>query len=218
MNAGAAKTVISSQDWHMAWSGAILGETALPPSKEQPEMTTPVKPAPVKPGPAGKAPEPDRNETTTAPGAQKTPEAAEVKPGRKTGQKAKEYDFTGLTLDLLASPMVVTEELSKKAAPARARDERQLKIDAVVKHLHNQWIGKDKPSAWAEMPKGAYPTDPKAVEGLKYLIDRAASFHGVAVRYGKPVRDAQGREIVTFAVRDRRERPAKTDDDADTEG
>lgn len=139
-----------------------------------------------------------------------------TKPGRKPGQKAKEYDFSALSVDLLASPAAVPAQVGAAAAPARVRDERQQAMDKVVKQLHNDWIAADRPAAWSAQPKTMYAVDPKAVEGLKYLIDRAGSYHGVAIRYGKPVRDQNGRELVVFAVKDRR--PRKQGDEAGSEG
>lgn len=154
--------------------------------------------------------------TDTKP-AENAPETA-AKPGRKPGQKAKEYDFSALSLEALSAPAAVTEELASKAAPTRTRDEKQLVMDKVVKQVHADWIAAEKPAAWAKMPKAAYAVDPKAVEGLQYLINRAASFHGLAVRYGSAVRDANGRQLVVFAVRDRHPREAKPEAKPEAEG
>lgn len=172
-------------------------------------MTSPVKPSPEARVNAARA---AATSKTTPKPADKPADGAN-KPGRKPGQKAKEYDFSALSLDVLASPAAVSETLAAKAAPTRTRDEKQMKMDAVVKQVHNDWVLKGKPAAWANMPKAAYAVDPKAVEALQYLINRAASFHGLAVRYGNPVRDSEGRQVVVFAIRDRRPRETKNGDD-----
>jgi hypothetical protein len=123
--------------------------------------------------------------------------------GRKKGQPAKEYDFSGLDTRVLLNPGRVSDEVASRVAPQRARDERQVAIDSVVKRVHNDWLEKGQPNKWPAMPKVRYDLPPQAVEGFKYLVRRAADFHGVAVKWGTPTRNQEGLEIVVFAVRDR---------------
>lgn len=139
--------------------------------------------------------------------------AAPAKPkGRKPGQPAKVWDYTGLDTALLAAPKGVTAELASLAAPTRARDERQVAIDKVVTELHAAYAEAGKPDRWAAMPKRSYHVDPKAADTLRMLVRRAASFIGVSVRFGRAVRDREGREIVVFGVRDQRAKAEKSQD------
>lgn len=129
------------------------------------------------------------------------------RPGRKPGQKAKEYDFGGLDVSLLANPGAVDETLAARTAPQRARDERQVAMDGVVNKIHNDWIAVGRPQKWAQMPKVSYTIPPRAVEGFKYIVRRAADYHGVAIKWGTSTKDSKtGLERIVFAVRDRRQR------------
>jgi hypothetical protein len=140
------------------------------------------------------------------------PKDTKGKPGRKPGQKAKEWDYTGLSLDLLTAPAEVTHELASMAAPTRARDERQVAIDKIVIELHKEYEEAGKPDTWAKMPKRSYHVDPRAADTLRMLVRRAANFYSLSVRFGSPVRDRDGREIVVFGVRDQRTKAAKGKD------
>jgi hypothetical protein len=126
------------------------------------------------------------------------------KPGRKPGQPAKVWDYTGLDANFLADPQGVTAELTSLAAPTRARDDRQVAIDKTVATLYDEYKTAQKPDRWATMPKRSYHVDPKAADTLRMMVRRAANFLGVSVRFGGSVRDDKGREIVVFAVREPR--------------
>lgn len=128
------------------------------------------------------------------------------KRGRKPGAKPREWDYTGLTLDVLSKPAEVGADLASMTAPTRARDERQVQIDKIVAGLYKEWTNEGKPERWAQMPKKSYHVDPKAADTLRMLVRRAANFLGYAVKFGRPVHDQHGREIVTFGVRDQRQR------------
>lgn len=134
------------------------------------------------------------------------------KPGRKAGATPKVWDYTGLDPSMLGAPADVDRTLASVAAPTRARDDRQVQIDGVVSDLHTAYVAAGKPERWATMPKRAYHVDPKAADTLRMLIRRAANFIDVSVRFGRPVRDNQGREIVVFGVRDKRAPVAKDKD------
>lgn len=151
-----------------------------------------------------------------------TAPATPARPGRKPGQPAKEYNFTGLSADFLGRPMAVTAEIASKAAPMRVRDERQVAMDRIVKALHTDWQtgtvrngdgtttqSEPRSNKWSKMPKASYHVDPQVAETVKMLVRRAADFHGVAAKFGNAVRDTQGREIVVFAIRDRKVRETK---------
>jgi hypothetical protein len=152
---------------------------------------------------------------TTAKTPAKTPAK---RAGRKPGQQAKVYDFDGLNPAMLAEPHVVDDSLAARTAPQKVRDERQIAMDTVVKRLHNQWIAAERPNRWAAMPKARYDIPVKAVEGFQYIVRRAADYHGVAVKWGTPVRNTDGNVVIVFAIRDRRVRDtADTTPNADSE-
>jgi hypothetical protein len=125
--------------------------------------------------------------------------------GRKPGTPPKVYNLEGLDVDLLSQPQEVPDALSSLTAPVRARDERQGAMDKVVKAKYDEWVAAGRPSRWPLMPKARYHVPPQAVEGLQMLVRRAADFYGCSVKWGSPARDAEGRQIVVFAVKDRRE-------------
>jgi len=182
-------------------------------------MTTPTAPskptAPAAPA-APAAPKP--------PTAVKPPAAPETgsKPGRKPGQKAREYDFTGITLDSIAAPRAVTPEMKSRTAPSRSRDERQIKMDEIVRKTHAAWVSAGKPTKWAQMPAVQYNVAPAAEEAFSYLVRRAAEFLGLAIKWGNPsgtkINDEDGNVVLVFAVRDRRTRDeVESEDDEDDE-
>lgn len=137
--------------------------------------------------------------------------ADKARPGRKAGAPAKVWDYTGLDTALLGAPQPVTAQLASMAAPMRARDERQVLIDATVAEVHAEYVAAGKPSKWAQMPKRAYHVNPKAADTLRMMIRRAAAYHGLSVKFGSSVRDPSGREIVVFAPRDQRVKTARGD-------
>jgi len=147
-----------------------------------------------------------------------TPKAA-AKKGRPAGQP-KVYDFGGLSPALLSAPQEVDSRMASQFAPSRARDENQIAMDGIVKKYHDEWINAGTPTKWAAMPKARYHIPPAAEEGFRFLVRRAADFHGVAIKWGgqqgTKVRDAQGNLVLVFAIRDRRERPVDATDSDET--
>jgi hypothetical protein len=141
-------------------------------------------------------------------------------------------EVDALSLDMLAAPEEVPAELVSKSAPARARDEKQQTMDRLVADLHKAWTDAGSPAAWDKMPKKSYAVPASTVDGLKKLINRAADYHGIAVRFGTPVPTVRqvrnprfGQEnqpptvnaqlvLISFAAKDKRERksPAKDGD------
>ena len=181
---------------------------------------SPIHPAAAAAAPAA-ATRPAKEATAPASGAKK--------PGRKAGQPPREYDMTGLSASMLAAPKVVTREQASQFAPSKARSEMQIAMDRVVLNYHSDWsqgiirdytqidpetkrarvVGKVPPktSRWSEMPKARYHIDPKAEDGFVALVNRAAIFHNLSIKWGqKNVHDADGRKVMVFAVRDRAER------------
>ena len=110
-----------------------------------------------------------------------------------------------LSLDFISKPQSVSDAEAAASAPKRTRSEKQLAMDKIVERLHGDWIAKGKPAKWADLPKGRYPVPPHVVTDLRKLIDRSGDFLNLRIRYGTPTRTADGREVVIFAVMDKRE-------------
>lgn len=145
--------------------------------------------------PQGKTPAPQS--------AQNTSPAENPKRGRKPGSVAIKHDLD-FGLDFLAAPQLASETEVRQTAPQRERSEVQRTMDAVIPKAHAAWIQAGKPSQWGKLPVVTYRVPPEKVDGLKYLVRRAADFHGVRARFGSAARDASGMEIVAFAVMDKR--------------
>lgn len=149
-----------------------------------------------------------------------TPVSAAKPPAKKKGRPAgqpKEYDFAGLTPDMLNKPQEVDSRMASQFAPSRARDENQIAMDGIVKKYHDAWLDAGTPTKWVDMPKARYHIPPATEEGFRFLVRRAADFHGVAIKWGgqqgTKVRDAQGNIVLVFAIRDRRVRDIVDPDD-----
>lgn len=110
-----------------------------------------------------------------------------------------------LTLDFVNAPQMVTREEAAAATPKRARNEMQLAMDKIVSRLHADWVKAGKPNLWLDLPKGKYPVPVAQVDDLTKLINRAGEFLSVRIRYGNPVKLPDNRQMVTFAVLDKRE-------------
>lgn len=166
---------------------------------------TPAAPAPGTPAPGTPAP---------ASGTPATPPSAGATRGRKPGP-AKEYNFAGLSADLLSAPKEVTDEMASQFAPSRARDDMQIAMDTAVKRAYDAWLDEGSPTKWAAMPKLRYHIPPAAVDGFKFLVRRAAEFYGIAIKWGgqqgTQVKDKEGNIVLVFAVRDRRTRDESAD-------
>src|SRR5512146_265309 len=206
-----------------------LEQSSKPPQRGETKMTTPRNPSASAPAPAPQAPAPQ----APAPGKQGaapaptpappvTGENGKGKPGRKPGQPAKEYDFSGISLDAINAPKAVTAEMASRMAPSRPRDDRQIAMDIIVRKTHAAWVSAGKPSKWAAMPKVQYDVAPAAEEAFTYLVRRAAEFLGVAIKWGgnpsgTKLHNENGDVVIMFAVRDRRTRDTvdDTEDDDD---
>lgn len=172
------------------------------PGQHAAPASPPAAQAPAKP-PASDKPGTGSDAKGTANG-----DAAKGRPGRKPGQPAKEYDFTGMGTDFLSNPLAVSDEIASITAPQRARDERQVAMDGVVAKKFREWKDAGSPTKWAQMPKARYHLNPAQVEGFRFLVRRAAEFSGVTIKWGTPKADKDGRQVIVFAVRSRRERTA----------
>lgn len=103
-------------------------------------------------------------------------------------------------LGLIAAVQSVSEEVAAAARPARERSDAQKAMDAVVTKLHKDWIEAGSPSEWKDIPKGRYHVDPEVASDLKFLISKAGDFLKVRIRYGKELRDANGKTVIVFGA------------------
>ena len=126
-------------------------------------------------------------------------------PAQTPPAPAETAETPKLTLDFVSAPQMVTREQAAAATPKRARNEMQLAMDKIVGRLHGDWVRAGKPSLWLDLPKGSYPVPVAQVADLTKLIDRAGDFLSVRIRYGNPVKLPDNRQMVTFAVLDKRE-------------
>lgn len=159
--------------------------------------------------------------TGTATTADATPNG-EAKRGRKPGTQVKRPDTSGLNLDAIAGAVAAPAMVRTAAAPKLERKPEQMAMDKVAARAHAAWVTAGRPAAWEKMPVITYYLDPTHVEGFKYLIRRAVDFHGTRARFGSPARvtkklineaglqaDFEGREILAWAVLDKRPRTSK---------
>lgn len=121
--------------------------------------------------------------------------------------------------------MTLAPELANQAAPQRARSDKQAAMDARCEKLHAAWVKASKPSVWAKLVEtncvATYFVEPEKTASLKKLVRRAATFHDVRVRWGTSFKATEtliakynlpkeylGREVVSFAIMDKRPRAA----------
>ena len=123
--------------------------------------------------------------------------------------------------------IMLSPELADVAAPVNARNEKQQAMDKRVKKLHDLTkaaVSAGMPvSAWSDKVKAGivatYFMEPDKTTDLKKLVDRAVTFHGVAVKWGTPFKATPalvtkyklpehytGREVISFAIVDKRPR------------
>lgn len=129
-----------------------------------------------------------------------------------------------LDLDFLASGgVMLAEALVTETMPVRQRNERQMVMDTKVKALHEAWTAKGKVGDWNSLVKAGvvatYFLEPDKSAKFKGLVNKAATFHSVRVRYGSSfvVTEAHisrfglkpeylGREAISFAILDKKAR------------
>jgi hypothetical protein len=168
-------------------------------------------------------------QTDTKPDATATAPAngEKGKPGRKPGQTVKRPDTSAFSLDSITGAVAAPALVRTLAQPKLERKPEQIAMDKVAERAHEAWVKAGCPGAWDKMPVITYYLDPTHVEGFKYLIRRATDFHGTRPRFGSPARvtkkliaemtaagtpippEYEGREILAWAVLDKRPRPTK---------
>jgi hypothetical protein len=139
--------------------------------------------------------------------ANETAKAATASAPEDTKER-KTYNTQVFTSDFLSNPLQATEDEIVRAAPTRERSEQQKAVDKVIPQLHAAWVAAGKPTNWTKMRRviAKYPVAPENAAALKYLIRRAADLHGLRAKFGSAVRTKDGKEIVAFAIMDKRPR------------
>jgi hypothetical protein len=138
--------------------------------------------------------------------------------------KAAEAAKAKAELDFIESgAFMLAPELAAVTAPRNARSPRQEKMDDKVTELHEAWVKAGRPTTWDAMVKAkvvaTYFSEPDKSAELKGLIDKAVKFHGLTARMGTSFKVTaahvkqynlpehyEGREAISFAVRDKRPR------------
>lgn len=179
-----------------------------------------------RPADAPEVPEVPAPETANPPAAL-APEAASESTDNKPEANGQAAPADELSVDFLDSGVILAEALVSETMPVRARNERQQVIDRKVKAAHDNWTAKGKPGDWNSQVKAGvvvtyFPAPDKAAE-LKRLINKAADFHGVRVRYGSSFKvtdehvkrfnlkpELLGHEAVSFAILDKKARTTAT--------
>jgi hypothetical protein len=144
-------------------------------------------------------------------------------------QKPRVYALKTAALDdddaeLFAQPMRIPAAMMIKTAPTRARDDKQLAMDATVLKMYRAWIDAGSPTTWvSKNPNektmvstnvvGGWYWTPAKVPGVKLYIKRACEYAAhtdnveIRPRYGTPVPgsgDNKGKVFLPFAVVDKR--------------
>lgn len=123
-------------------------------------------------------------------------------------------EYVPVDMDDLGSFKVVTSEaevtkLAPKSAPGVKAEERSefLKaLDVQNQELYDAWVAAGSPKEFTR-PVGKVHVDPAKVETMKFLIRKSVTFLGYGVTYGDDgVKDAKGRVVISWQVRNRRER------------
>lgn len=169
---------------------------------------------------------PPTTPTANAPKPAAPKPAAPVNPAKTKAPETKTPETKpadGIDLDFIGGVVMLAPALASESAPVRARSEKQTKMDEVVEKLHKAWKAGGTPSQWGKLVEAhlvaTYFVNPKAAAELKRLINRAVAFHGVRARWGTPFlateqlvtkhglpKEFVGREVVSFAVMDKRPR------------
>lgn len=167
------------------------------------------QPAQPSPGRPAAPPAPAPTPATTASAAAPAPAPADE----------IELDF------IKSGGLTLAPELAAQAAPQRQRSDKQTAMDERCQVLHDAWEKAGKPSIWAKMVEGkavaTYFTEPQKSANLHKLIRRAADYLGYRVRWGTSFKATEvlikkynlpfeylGREVVSFAIMDKRPRAA----------
>lgn len=192
------------------------------------DAAKPTVPAPAAPPAPIQTPSaPVAPVAATPPAPVQTPEEqakAKVKAEAVAKEKA-ELDFIN------GGVIMLSPELAEASAPVRARSDKQVAMDGKVETLHGLWVKANKPNTWDKMVGAkcvaTYFSEPERSADLHKLIDRAATFHKVRVRYGTPFKATEklvsqyklpenyvGREVISFAIMDKRPRATSGGKDA----
>jgi hypothetical protein len=190
-----------------------------------------------------------RNTSTTAPAAPVAPASDAAKAAAHAAIAANAATQTGPSAPPPAAPaapaletdfisggaFTLAADLADVTAPVRARNEKQMAMDKMVKNLHAKWLAIDpakRPSTWDGLVKAGcvatYFVQPELAADLHKLISRAVTLHGVRSRIGTSflVTDTVranmlkrginipeaylGREAISFSILDKRPRAAVT--------
>ncbi len=157
---------------------------------------------------------------------EQTQDEAQVTEQTQDGEQTQDEttDASELDLDFIATgSFILAADLTKVSAPQRERSPKQAAMDTKVKGMHDHWIAVGRPSQWGRLVETkcvtTYFVTPDRSAEIKKLVNRAVALHGTRARYGSsfvvtPEMQGRfnlpesyiGREAISFAVMDKRER------------
>jgi hypothetical protein len=90
------------------------------------------------------------------------------------------------------------------------RSPAQMKIDAQVKSLFDEWVEKGRPDA-RHSPRKRLKVSPEDAPAIRFLIGQAGKLHDVLPKFSPVAHDQDGREVVVYSVSARVKRPRNKD-------
>jgi hypothetical protein len=152
---------------------------------------------------------------TVASGKQKACKLEVGHEGRHNSAPRKTYVPVNMddinTFALVEKPTEI-ERLAPKSTPGAKPAERSATLIALDKNneeLYEGWVAAGKPDAFTR-PVGKIHIAPDKVESIRFLIRASANHLGHGIRFGDDgVKDQRGRVVVSWQVRDKRERKTK---------
>src|SRR5579859_5644420 len=141
--------------------------------------------------------------------------------------EAPKAEAEGLDVKFIGTAFMLTPELASQSAPVRARSDKQREMDKKVSELHalSTTAKKDGKAiaTWDDMVRAkivvTYFVEPDKAAELHKLISRSVAFLGLRARMGTAFKATEklvktyslpehyvGREVVSFAVLDKRPR------------
>ena len=124
-------------------------------------------------------------------------------------------DFSAIRIHINISDEMAAKFRHTKSG--KERDADQQATDDLVSKSHGRWVAADRPADWAEGLKAAgmyLKMREDQLAPLKARIQRAGTFHGVAIRFGQTIpSETEGHVETVFYAKDKpvKGEPEETD-------
>lgn len=140
------------------------------------------------------------------PGPQDAPQASE--PEGKRRKPLAPLDFSAIHISSTVDEDMAAKFRHTKPGATKPRDEHQMAADDLVAKAHKKWVDADRPSNWAEAVQRAgmhLKVRADQWEPLKQRIQRAGTYHKVAIRFGQtiPSETTEGHLETVFYAKDK---------------